>query len=273
MSDLTVTLVQTALHWQNSAQNRQMLEDKIRQINRETDLVILPEMFTTGFTMEAPKFAEDMEGPTIQWMKELSGQLKIHLTGSLIIKENNHYFNRLIWATETGKIVFYDKRHLFRMAGEHKVYSAGNQIVTIELKGWQIRPFICYDLRFPVWSRNVRLAYDVAVYIANWPERRRHAWRTLLQARAAENQAYVIGVNRTGVDGLGIRYSGDSMVVDPVGNILNDLKNEEQVLTCKLARTQLEQFREKFPTWKDADEFHLHDFKEKFFSVDSKLKK
>ncbi len=257
MSHLRVTLIQSSLHWQNAEKNRQMFAQNIEQLKEPTDLIILPEMFTTGFTMEASKFAEPPQGPTLEWMRKIALNKNAHLLGSLIVRQEGLFFNRLFWVTPKGQVFYYDKRHLFRMAGEHKTYHAGNVLLTVQLKGWKIRPFICYDLRFPVWSRNVGLAYDLAIYIANWPERRRHAWRTLLQARAAENQAYVVGVNRIGTDGLGIKYSGDSLVVDPVGNILEDLKEDLVVRTCQLSYPMLQEFRQKFPTWKDADSFEL----------------
>ncbi|WP_456443623.1 amidohydrolase [Caldithrix abyssi] len=267
MSDLRVTLVQTNLHWQNPSKNRSALEGKLEEASAQSDLVVLPEMFTTGFTMEAARVAEEMDGPTIGWMRKWAVEMNIHIIGSLIIKEDNRYYNRLIWMTNRGEYYHYDKRHLFRMAGENEVYSAGNKLLTLKVNGWKVRPFICYDLRFPVWSRNVDLAYDVAIYIANWPERRRNVWRILLQARAAENQAFVIGVNRTGADGLGIKYSGDSLAVDPVGNILEDLKDKEKMATCQLSRAQLDQFRQKFPSWKDADRFEIVDVEENIISL------
>jgi len=263
MPDLKVTLIQSPLFWQNAPENRKMFEEKITRLEQPTDLVILPEMFTTGFTMEAAKFAESMDGPTGGWMKSMASKFNVHLIGSLIIEEAGHFFNRLIWTSPTGELAWYDKRHLFRMAGEHEVYTAGKGLLTVQVKGWRVRPFVCYDLRFPVWSRNVKLSYDLAIYIANWPERRRHAWRTLLQTRAAENQAFVAGVNRIGTDGLGIKYSGDSLIADPVGNLIKDLQSEEATVTCTLSYDQLNQFRQKFPSWKDADLFEINGVEEK----------
>ncbi len=263
MSDLKVTLIQSPLFWQNVSENRKMFEEKITQLKESTDLIILPEMFTTGFTMEAAKFAESMDGPTVEWMQSIASKFNVHLIGSLIIEEDGRFFNRLIWASPSGQLAWYDKRHLFRMAGEHEVYTAGKGLLTVQVKGWRVRPFVCYDLRFPVWSRNVKLSYDLAIYIANWPERRRHAWRTLLQARAAENQVFVAGVNRIGTDGLGIKYSGDSLIADPVGNLIKDLQSEEATITCTLSYDQLNQFRQKFPSWKDADLFKINGAEEK----------
>ncbi len=257
MPDLSIALIQTELHWQNPQANRRLFEEMVKNRTEKVDLIIFPEMFTTGFTMEAAQWAEPMDGPTVNWLRQLAMEQNVHLIGSLIITEGKHYYNRLIWAERSGTIHFYDKRHLFRMAGEHKVYQAGQKWLTVKVQGWKIRPFICYDLRFPVWSRNVQLAYDLAIYVANWPQRRRQAWRTLLQARAAENQAYVVGVNRIGSDGLDIQYAGDSMVVDPVGNILFDAQDRQGVFYGRLSHQFLSEFRQKFPTWKDADRFEI----------------
>ncbi len=257
MRDLTVTLVQANLAWQNPAQNRERFQQKLQALTETTDLIVLPEMFTTGFTMEASTLAETMDGPTIAWLKEQAFSKKCDIVGSLIVTEQERYFNRFVWVKPDGTLFYYDKRHLFRMAGEHRVYSAGDRLITVELHGWKIRPFVCYDLRFPVWSRNVNLAYDLAIYVANWPQRRTSAWRVLLQARAAENQSFVVGVNRVGTDGLGIDYPGASMAVDPVGNVIKVLSEKEEVVTVSLSYEQLKRFREKFPAWKDADQFSI----------------
>ncbi len=259
MQNLKVALVQADLIWQNPQANREKFEALLGKMTSPVDLIVLPEMFTTGFTMEAATFAEAPDGPTVGWMQKTAHRLGAVLVGSIIVEEDGKYFNRFIWAEPQGRPGWYDKRHLFRMAGEHKVYSAGRDLRTFTLKGWKVRPFVCYDLRFPVWSRNVDLAYDVDLYVANWPQRRVSAWRSLLQARAAENQAYVIGVNRVGTDGLNIPYSGDSLAVDAVGNILADLGHTEKVVTVELDRAILERYREKFPAWKDADRFALLD--------------
>ncbi len=259
MQNLKVALVQADLVWQNPQANRQKFESMIAAIESSVDLIVLPEMFTTGFTMEGAALAETMDGPSVLWMQKMAQRLGAVLVGSIIVQEKGTIFNRFIWARPQGKPGWYDKRHLFRMAGEHKVYSAGRDLRTFTLKGWRVRPFVCYDLRFPVWSRNVNLAYDVALYVANWPQRRVSAWRSLLQARAAENQAYVVGVNRVGTDGLNIPYSGESLAVDAVGNILADLGHTEKVVTVELDREALERYREKFPAWKDADRFALLD--------------
>jgi predicted amidohydrolase len=257
MQNLKLTLIQADLHWQNPEKNRASFERKIASLREPGQVIILPEMFTTGFTMEARSWAEPMNGPSVQWMQSLAQKTGAAIAGSLIIKENDAFFNRFIWASPQGNLFTYDKRHLFRMAGEHEVYRAGDRLQTVELNGWRIRLFVCYDLRFPVWSRNVDLDYDVAVYVANWPASRISAWRTLLQARAAENQAYVIGLNRTGSDGLGIRYSGQSLVANAIGNIIADLGQNETIVPVNLSRADLEHVRQKFPAWKDADRFAI----------------
>lgn len=252
MRNLKVSLIQTKLFWEDKQANLTMLEKKINKI-KQTDLVILPEMFTTGFTMHAQELAEDMEGPTTIWLKKKSAEKDIDILGSLIISENGKYYNRLLWVKPDGKTYFYDKRHLFRIEGETKVYTAGDTKITVELKGWNIRPFICYDLRFPVWTRNHGNEYHAAVFIANWPEKRSFHWKTLLTARAIENQAYVIGVNRVGEDGKGLSYSGDSSVIDPAGKTLFICSGEECIQTLVLSSSLLEKYRKSFPVWMDAD--------------------
>lgn len=271
MEDLSVTFIQTDLHWETISDNLEMLSDKINdKIEVTTDLVVLPEMFSTGFTMNT-SLAETMEGNSVTWMKKISSDKKIALTGSLIIKENNNFYNRLIWVDEGEVKATYDKRHLFSMANEDKHYTAGTERTIVNLKGWRICPLICYDLRFPVWSRNKNLtvdnlqlrnndetAYDILIYIANWPEKRSTAWKTLLQARAIENQSYVVGVNRTGMDENNIFYSGDSGIVDPRGKVLSGTCYGPQCIqTIILPYNDLEEYREKFPVWKDADDFEI----------------
>jgi len=253
MQDLTLSVIQTDLFWENNHANLTMLEYKIDSITEPTDLIILPEMFTTGFTMRAQDLAETMEGPSILWMKKKSLEKKTDLIGSLIIADKGKYYNRLLWIKPDGKMYFYDKRHLFRMAGEDKVYTAGNRKLTVELNGWKIRPFICYDLRFPVWTRNYGNEYHAAVFIANWPEKRSFHWKTLLPARAIENQAYIIGVNRVGEDGHGISHSGDSAVFDPAGQTVINLRGKEEIRTITLFSSLLEEYRRSFPVWMDAD--------------------
>jgi predicted amidohydrolase len=253
MRDLKITLIQTELVWENIDSNLAGFDAKIDAIKDDTHLIVLPEMFTTGFSMNAAELAQDMNGPSIAWIKEKSRQKNVDIVGSVIIKDDGKFFNRLLWAKPDGKIFTYDKKHLFRMAGEEKVYSAGYKNITVELLGWKIRPFICYDLRFPVWTRNIANQYDAAIFIANWPERRSLHWKLLLQARAIENQCYVIGVNRVGTDGNGLPYSGDSSIFDPWGNILFQKSNQECTHTAELSCDVLEKSRESFPVWMDAD--------------------
>lgn len=260
MSSVTFTLIQTALHWEDKAANLAMLEEKIVAINRPTQVVLLPEMFSTGFSMRPEALAESMDDPTVQWMKQVAAARKIILTGSVIVEEGGHYFNRAIWMQPDGRWGCYNKRHLFAYAGEDKHYTAGQQRFIASVNGWRVALFVCYDLRFPVWCRQQfdaakNVEYDVALYVANWPQRRSHAWKTLLQARAIENQCYVIGVNRVGEDGAGNHYSGDSMVADPLGDVLYHKADEEDTFTITLEREPLQAAREKFPFWRDADRF------------------
>src|SRR3954447_13475168 len=210
MSSLTFTIIQTKLHWEQKALNLQMLEEKINAIQQRTEVVILPEMFSTGFSMKPEQFAEGMEGETIAWMKRISSEKKIILTGSVMISENGKYYNRLVWMLPNGQMGLYDKKHLFAYANEDQHYTSGNKRLIASVKGWKINLMVCYDLRFPVWSRQssrseeqTTLEYDILIYVANWPEKRSHMWRTLLQARAIENQCFCIGVNRVGNDGNG----------------------------------------------------------------------
>ncbi len=268
MSTLTVSTIQTALHWENKAANRNMFEEKIAEIPVETEIVILPEMFTTGFTMQPEKFAERMDGETIEWMKKISNEYKIIITGSIIIEDDGKYYNRLIWMLPNGQFGYYDKRHLFAYAGEHNHYAAGNKRLIASVKGWRINLQICYDLRFPVWARqstkeirtendNQQPEFDLLIYVANWPERRNIAWKTLLVARAIENQCYVVGVNRVGNDVNNIYHSGDTMIIDPMGEILYYQKDSEDVSCIKLQKDHLLSVREKFPFWKDGDDFMI----------------
>ncbi len=260
MSQLLVTLVQANLQWEDKQANLQMLEQQIQAIGQPTQLVVLPEMFSTGFSMQPEKLAETMEGPSVQWMKSMATQHKIILTGSLITEAAGQYFNRLIWMLPNGTYGYYDKRHRFAFAGEDQHYSNGNKRLIASVNGWKINLQICYDLRFPVWARQQNTEqpeYDVLVYVANWPERRSHAWKSLLIARAIENQCYVIGVNRVGEDGNGINHSGDGMVVDPLGQVLYTHAHEVGTHTMPLDKIFLEEVRTKFPFWKDADPFQI----------------
>ncbi len=258
MQTLTITLIQANLFWEDKVANLQMLTEKINKITEPTELVILPEMFSTGFSMQPEKLAENMEGDTIAWMRNIAATKKIILTGSLIIKEENKYYNRLIWMLPTGQYWHYDKRHLFAFANEHQHYTAGNKRVIAQVKGWKINLQVCYDLRFPVWARQANAEeYDILLYVANWPEGRSHAWKTLLTARAIENQSYVIAVNRVGNDGNNIYHSGNSLVIDALGNELYHKADAEDVFTITLQKENLQETRNKFPFLKDADGFKI----------------
>lgn len=256
MQDLTVSFLQSSLYWENSVANLAMFEEQLWKIKGKTDILVLPEMFTTGFTMNAEKYAEPMNLTTFKWMKQQSAQTGAAVVGSFIVKEKSHFYNRLLWMMPDGNFHAYDKAHLFRMANEQLVFTAGTSKLIVHWKGWKIFPLICYDLRFPVWSRNKNNEYDVVLYVANWPEARREAWKILLQARAIENLSYVVGVNRIGQDGLGISYAGDSCVVGPKGEwLVQPIDNKEVVVTTVLSMQSLLTFREKFPADQDADPF------------------
>lgn len=224
---MKINIVQTALIWENPAANRENLAS-IFQNSDEADLIILPEMFSTGFSMSRQNLAEPMDGETVNWLKEMSKQHNAAITGSIIIAENGSYFNRLLFVLPSGELFCYDKRHLFSLAGEDKVFKKGNKKLIVDYIGWKIAPFICYDLRFPVFSRNTEL-YDLAIYVANWPETRINAWDTLLKARAIENMAFVAGVNRIGSDGSKLNYTGHSQLIDPLGACILDAGNLEGV--------------------------------------------
>src|SRR6478752_3407788 len=257
-SELRVTLFQTDLVWENPAANRAALEIQIRNLTEPTDLLILPEMFSTGFTMNAPALAETMNGPTVNWLQEMADHKQAAITGSIIIEEDGHYFNRLLWVQPGGQIQFYDKRHLFRMAQENAIFSAGKSKLMVNRKGWNICPLVCYDLRFPVWSRQHSEApYDLLLYVANWPAKRSTAWKTLLPARAVENLSYCVGVNRVGTDGQGNSYSGDSAFCTPQGEVSWLPSGTETVITFSLNYQQLQDFRNRFPAHLDADAFEI----------------
>jgi omega-amidase len=239
-----------------------MIERKINALQEPTHVVILPEMFSTGFTMKPAALAETMDGETVQWMKRMAIQKKIILAGSIIVQEGGQFFNRLIWMQPDGNYGYYDKRHLFAYAEEDRYFSAGSQRLIASVNGWRINLLVCYDLRFPVWSRQAangseEAEYDMLVYVANWPERRSTAWKTLLKARAIENQCYVIGVNRVGKDGNDLNYTGDSMVVDAMGEVLYEKAHEEDVFTITLDKESLQAIRNKIPFLKDADDFRI----------------
>ncbi|PKV66927.1 amidohydrolase [Pontibacter ramchanderi] len=256
--DLRITIIQTALHWQDATANRQMFSEKLAAVAPATDLIVLPEMFTTGFSMDATSLAEEAEGPTLQWMKEEAARYSAVLTGSVIVKAGENYYNRLYWVRPDGTYEHYDKRHLFRMAKEHHTYTSGKEKLLVDLKGWSICPLICYDLRFPVWSRNTGSQYDLLLYVANWPKPRANAWSALLQARAIENLSYVVGVNRVGTDGNGHPYSGDSAIIHPKGYKLLGTTEAEGIHTIALSKQELTDFREAFPAHLDADDFTLN---------------
>ena len=269
MHPLTFTLIQTKLHWEDKAANLTMLYEKIMSIQDKTEVVVLPEMFSTGFSMKPELFAENMHGSTVRWMKTTAAEKRIILTGSLVIEEDGKYYNRLIWMLPNGECGYYNKRHLFAYGHENEHYSPGNKRLITSVKGWKLNMQVCYDLRFPVWARQqqgmqgaatagegvVGCEYDVLVYVANWPERRINAWRTLLQARAIENQCYAIGVNRVGYDGNNIYHNGNSMVIAPAGEILYEKQHDEDIFTVTLQKEKLEEVRGKFPFWKDGDKF------------------
>jgi predicted amidohydrolase len=255
-SHLRVTLVQAELAWQDPAANRHRLASHFRGLIGHTDLVVLPEMFSTGFSMDAAALAEDMNGPTVGWMREEAAALGCVVTGSLIVREQGRCYNRLVWARPDGTLEHYDKRHLFRIANEQDHYAAGARRMVFDLKGWRVCPMICYDLRFPVWSR-CRDDYDLLLYVANWPQRRAHAWSTLLKARAIENLSYVVGVNRIGKDGNGATYAGDSVALDFLGQPLSSEGGGDRVETAVLDLESLQAYRTSFPAHLDADRFDL----------------
>ncbi|MFM2338854.1 MAG: hypothetical protein RL115_2047 [Bacteroidota bacterium] len=261
MSIINITTIQTDLVWENKTANLQLLEEKINAIQSKTEIIILPEMFSTGFSMQPQLLAETMDGITMQWMQRISATKKVILTGSLIIKENNQYYNRLVWMLPNGTFGMYDKRHLFAFAQEDVHYSPGTKRLIASVNGWRINLQICYDLRFPVWARQQSQAdgpeYDLLIYVANWPEKRNQIWKTLLQARAIENQCYVIGVNRVGNDGNQIFHSGDSMIINPLGEIMYQQSDVEDVHTMQFNKATLNSIRTQYPFWKDADSFIL----------------
>ncbi|MDB5118461.1 MAG: amidohydrolase [Mucilaginibacter sp.] len=257
MDNLKITLFQGYLFWEKIDKNLQNIALRLSGIREKTNLIILPEMFNTGFSMNAEELAEPMNGKTMQWMHKIAKQYDCVITGSLIITENGNYYNRLIWMKPDGTYSHYDKRHLFALGKEHQTYTAGTNKLIVELKGWKICPVICYDLRFPVWLRNVGTTYDLLLIVANWPERRALHWRTLIPARAVENQTYVIGVNRVGHDGNEIYHSGDSTCIDPNGNVVYYKRDEEDVYTFTIIADEVAKARRAMPFLKDADDFEI----------------
>lgn len=258
IQDLRVTLVQAPLSWEDCEGNLKYFSATLKKIRKgSTHLILLPEMFNTGFTMNTGSCAETMSGETVRWMQSQAVSKNAAICGSLIIKSGSKFFNRLVWAQPDGKLFHYDKRHLFRMANEHRYFSSGDKKLIVEWKGWKICPMVCYDLRFPVWSRGVK-AYDLLLYVANWPERRRFAWKHLLIARAIENQCYVAGLNRVGTDGKQISYSGDSVILNALGEEISNIKQvKASVQTITLKYEKLNAFRKAFPVHMDADEFRI----------------
>jgi predicted amidohydrolase len=263
MAPLRISLVQGATRWHDAPGNRDYYGTLVRQ-TAGSDLIVLPETFLSGFSNDTRASADTMDGEGVAWLRALAIETGAVICGSLAIRENGQVYNRLLWMRPDGHYAQYDKRHLFRMAGEHTRYGSGSERLIVELNGWRILPQVCYDLRFPVWLRNHRLAgaaggmeYDLALFVANWPVARRQAWRTLLRARAIENLSCVIGVNRVGVDGNDLLYAGDSVVLDPLGEPLLELGSQEQVVTVMLDPAWLLAHRERFPAWMDADDFTL----------------
>ena len=257
MDNLKVALIQSDLVWENPKQNRDNFAAKIRIITKPVDLIILPEMFTTGFTMNPGPIAETMAGETVLWLKKMSFEKQSAITGSVIIKDHNQFYNRLIFVKPSGSIDVYDKRHTFTLAGEDKIYTAGTEKLIIDYKGWKICPLVCYDLRFPMWARNVE-DYDVLLYVANWPKPRIKAWNTLLKARAIENMCYCIGVNRVGLDSNDYEYKGNSAVYNVLGEKISNIEPyKEQIEVVELDKNHIVFNREKFQFLNDRDRFTL----------------
>lgn len=255
--ELKVSLVQADLSWENPEANRQHLETLIAPLSGKIHIAILPETFSTGFSMEAGRLAETMEGTSVRWLKHCAAKYRMIVCGSMITEDGGHYYNRLLWVQPDGIVHFYNKRHLFSYAGEDREFTAGDKKIIVQVNGWKICPMICYDLRFPVWARNTE-AYDVLLYIANWPERRNEAWETLLKARAIENQSVVIGVNRVGSDGNGHRYIGNSSIYGPLGETIAKASGaEEQLIHATLSKAHLTEVRTQLPFLKDMDRFAL----------------
>lgn len=255
---MRISLIQTDIVWENKKENLTRIEGKIQNLQGKTDLVVLPEMFTTGFSMNSRQLAETIQGETIATLKNWSRKFGYAITGSFIATENDKHYNRGFFITSSGEEYYYDKQHLFRMGTEPEYFDAGNHSLIISYKGWNIRLAICYDLRFPAWLRNKNNAYDLLIVVASWPSIRRVAWETLLKARAIENQCYVCGVNRVGTDGNKLQYSGQSLLFDAKGETLAEFaSNEEGIRTFEMNLESLNVFRKKFPVWQDADSFEL----------------
>lgn len=254
---MNIVGIQADLFWENPMKNLAFFEEKINEIPKNTDLVVLPEMFTTGFTMKPENVAEKMDGISVSWMVKMAIENQFAITGSLVISHENKYFNRLVFVHPSGKIETYDKRHSFTLAGEHKVYTSGKEKLIVDYKGWKICPLICYDLRFPVWARNTE-NYDLLIFMANWPVTRIKAWKTLLKARAIENMSYVIGVNRTGKDFNNYDYSGNSLLIDYLGEELSKLpKNNVGIIKATISKKDQNNLREKLGFLNDMDSFEI----------------
>jgi omega-amidase len=257
MNTLNISLLQANLSWENTTENIEHFTSRIDQINNDVDLIVLPEMFSTGFSMNAVKLAETMSGETVNWMKKMAQQKQSAIVGSVIISEDDHFYNRLLYVFPNGKIQHYDKRHTFTLANEHETYTSGSQKLIVTYKGWKICPLICYDLRFPVWARNVE-NYDLLIYIASWPEKRVNAWDALLKARAIENMSYTIGVNRVGKDGNDYNYVGHSVGIDFLGNALSEEHNEkEETISFSIQKETQETTRKKLGFLLDMDTFSM----------------
>jgi omega-amidase len=263
MNDLTITLIQTNLFWEEAARNLKHFDHLISGISASPDLILLPEMFNTGFSINPQKCAETINGPSMAFLKEKAREKQAVMMATLLIEEDRSYFNRLFTVFPDGRFCHYDKRHLFRLSEEYKIFEGGKESLIVEVKGWKIKPLTCYDLRFPVWSKNTyqdgKYAYDALIYLANWPNSRSFVWKTLLSARAMENQAYVIGVNRVGDDGHGKYHSGDSMAFDSKGDLLLDTEPGKEIIkTVTLSARDLSFFRESFTLGLDWDKFTIH---------------
>ncbi len=255
-TDLQIAIIQKDLVWENANENKEKLDVLLEEI-QNVDLIVLPEMFTTGFSMTPKPFAEQMNGKTVDWLQQKAAYFDAAIMGSIIVKEENNYFNRMLFVNPNGAIEHYDKRHTFTLAGEHKEYTSGQSKLIVTYKDWRICPLICYDLRFPVWSRNVD-DYDLLIYSANWPKPRINAWKTLLKARAIENMSYCIGVNRVGVDANGYEYTGNSIAIDFLGNELTEVEeNTEKIIYATLSKNELIAIREKLPFLEDKDQFEI----------------
>jgi len=254
---LTIALLQANLIWRNAAKNRTNFSKKINSISETVDMIVLPEMFTTGFSMHPQQIAETMQGETIKWMRRLASEKQAAIVGSIIISENNTYYNRFLFVHPSGEINQYNKKHLFTLAGEHEAYTSGKEKLLVDFKGWKVCPLICYDLRFPVWARNVE-DYDVLMYVANWPKPRIKAWDTLLKARSIENMCYTVGVNRVGVDANNLEYSGHSAVYNCLGEkLIETIPNQEDMVIVTLDKKSLKNTRSKLNFLADRDRFTL----------------